>query len=101
MSLQHHLHEETVCSVLFSICDVICSITPVIFMISNVVNSLLDVTALLSCLLSVFALMGPRCNYQHVHLNRFHSALIKPGVCCDPCLRAMLVNLPRGHAFLL
>lgn len=73
----------------------------VIFMISNVVNSLLDVTALLSCLLSLFALMGPRCNYQHVHLNRFHSALIKPGVCCDPCLRAMLVNLPRVHAFLL
>lgn len=33
-------------------------------------------------------------NRQEVHLHRFHLALIKPDLCSDPCLKAMLVNLP-------
>lgn len=33
------------------------------------------------------------------HLNRFHLALIKPDLRSDPCLKAMLVNLPCGRVF--
>lgn len=82
----------------------------VIFMISDIIATLLNMTALFFCFLL------PLCYHWWLHaaiilmfplkqttsqFNQISLSVIKPDPCSDPCLKAMLVNLPRGRVFLL